>query len=699
MTLFSGLRVVELGSGMAVPMAGMILADYAADVVKIEHPRGDWARDLPAFQMWNRGKRSIVLDLEDGAQRLEAHRLAATADVLLVGLRPGAAARFGLDYEALAELNPRLVYGSISAFADVDELAGLKGYEACVAGRVGQWIGLDEVQGLRSGADPATPIFKLVPINAYGAAQCVTQAVIAALLVREHSGRGQYVRTSLMQAAMALMMRQTLLEGEHPGRHSDDLVHAGIRLTFLTVECRDGRWLQMCARQDHHFSNWLLAMGMNDAAEDPRYRDGPLRIPTMSAIDELSRRIRARMRERDQHEWMQLFIEQYDVGADPVLRPDEFLSHPQVSANGLVTEIETPSLGSVEQPARLVRFAGEPARPLQPAPPLGSTKSDHVWPEIGAPTLRSPHERPGLPLAGVTILEIAYFLAAPLAPAILAEMGARVIKVEPLAGDPWRRVGLEAIHLLHGKESIAVDLKTPNGTTILQRLIAASDALLTNFRPGVPERLGFGAQASLELNPSLVYVYASSYGSLGPESHRAAFHSTPSALNGTAILQGGSGNAPVDDSYPDPCSGLGAATALMLGLAARQRYGRGMSLETTMLASAAYAASPFLVRYPGSPAPRGNDGTQSGTDALHHVYPCARGWVVVSIRTQSEWEETVRGLGGTVSVDDPRFCSADARAKYDLELQKLLEEAFAARPAAEWARLARGRNIPLVRGS
>ena len=242
-----------------------------------------------------------------------------------------------------------------------------------------------------------------------------------------------------------------------------------------------------------------------------------------------------------------------------------------------MVELDDPVVGRVRQVGPLANMSDTPARIERSAPALGADTAA----VLAAPRVRtSPPVPPDVPapgphaLSGVTIVELAYYVAAPLASTLLAEMGARVIKVEPLAGDPARRTGLQNAKFLVGKESIALDLKSEEGRAILQQLIGGADALLHSFRKGVPERLGHDYETAIALNPRLVYVYGGSYGSRGPWNMRPAFHSTPNALCGGGFAQAGLGNPPADDSYPDPGSGIATATASMLGLWARESTGQ-----------------------------------------------------------------------------------------------------------------------------
>jgi crotonobetainyl-CoA:carnitine CoA-transferase CaiB-like acyl-CoA transferase len=397
---------------------------------------------------------------------------------------------------------------------------------------------------------------------------------------------------------------------------------------------------------------------------------------------------------------MNAFITEYDVGADPFLRPDEFLDHPQMTENGRTVTLNDGS----RQPGPLVTYSATPGQIGAPAPNLGQSRpadgqaARQTDPRPGASAdTRDASETCGRaaagPLAGVTIIELAYFLAAPLGATLLADLGARVIKVEPLTGDPFRRVGLEFVHLVKGKESLAVDLKSEAGRAIVHRLVGRADAVVHSFRPGVPERLGIDYQTLHAINPQLVYLYAASYGSAGPQAHRAAFHSTPNALCGAGIIQAGVGNQPVDNSWPDPSAALSVAVALSTGLLARDRFGVGQYLETTMLASAAYVHANDILAT-GDQETRVDSG-QHGADPLYRLYPCRSGWLFLAAARDAEFAILATELGradwlaGALATSPGRRVGADALAA---ELAAI----FAAESADHWERRLTARGIGAV---
>ena len=192
-----GLRVVDLSNTLTSAHISGFLADFGADVVDIEPPGGSPLRGQPAFPFWARGKQSIVLDFHDADDRVVAQRLARGADVVIETFRPGVVERLGLGYDDLAPANPRLVYASVTAFGRTGPLADVKGYEGLVMARLG---GHDSMGVI---IDRPGPAFCAAPYTAFSGAQTALHGILAALLERERSGRGQRVDTTLVQGFAA----------------------------------------------------------------------------------------------------------------------------------------------------------------------------------------------------------------------------------------------------------------------------------------------------------------------------------------------------------------------------------------------------------------------------------------------------------------------------------------------------------------
>ena len=295
---------------------------------------------------------------------------------------------------------------------------------------------------------------------------------------------GQRIETSLLNGEAAFLMRQDVEAGAGADRQglpeTPRTLRRGIVMCFLTAECADGKCIQMCARQDHHFRNWMVTLGMEDIFDDPLYarrRSGSRRSRTSRRSSCGS--ARSMLTKTRPSGWTS--SSRNDVGADPFLEPDEFLEIPEMVANDRVVELDDPTVGRDRQVGPLALFrdtprgsagpprasASTPTRLRRP----GGTDQRHVAQSSTAPRMRRSRRARGPPVVRVSrSLEVAYFLAGPFGATLLAELGARVIKVEPLEGDPYRRTGLGFVKMVHGKESIALDLKTEAGVKILHQL-------------------------------------------------------------------------------------------------------------------------------------------------------------------------------------------------------------------------------------
>ncbi|MDE0615664.1 MAG: CaiB/BaiF CoA-transferase family protein [bacterium] len=638
-TALEGLRVLELGSGAAAGIAGMVLAESGAEVVKIESPEGDRDRDRPGFAVWHRAKKSATLDLADAGDRDRFLDLARAADGVVEALRPSVAERLGVDYNTLHRLNDQLVYASITGFGEAGPWRDLPGYEQIVAAKSGRMTSYD---GVRPG-----PVFTPVPIASYGAGMLAAVGLMAGIWARTEKGQGQRVHTSLLHALSVYDMtsghgNRTHLPPE-PGR-----VYGVMRVPFMTAPTKDGRFIQMCSRQAHHYRRWLAELGLEALLDDPELPNAPDLWPSEERLSEAISAIRHGMKQRTAEDWMEVFSAK-DIGGDPFLAPQEFLDHPQCTENGRRQEVLDHDVGSTMQIGPLGLYSETPSVVGPPAPRLGEHTDDVLSSWLSATSPSGPATQADgageLPLADVTILDVGYFYACPFAATLLAEAGARVIKVEPPFGDPGRRNWTTDYVKSHvGKESIVLDLKTPEGLDILYRLVDHADVFLHNFRPGTPERLGIDADTVMGRNPRLLYVYASCFGSNGPWAHKAGFHSSPNAIAGAGVVESGDSNPPRNRTYGDPTAALATAAAIMAGVLACRRTGRGQRLETTMLTATAYAVAEWGVQHSGKESPVVDSG-QFGYHAYQRLYETADGWLVLDVHTSRERSSLATILG------------------------------------------------------
>ena len=718
----AGLRVIDLSSGQAAGLATMVLADYGADVIKVEPPGGDPARAEAAAPMWLRGKRSLTLDLESSEDRDRLHELVRGADVVFSSDAPEAAMRRGADFATLSGLNAGLVYCSVTGWGLEGPYAEYPADEALVAaksGRMQAFSGVIRREG---------PAFPAVQNGSHAATQSAITGTLAALLVRERTGRGQLVETSLLRGQLPYDFRTLMsaqLTPRYPAHLGND-PYASFApdtmpmLGYQPVQAQDGRWIQFANLLEHLVHSSLAAMDLvEEVMANPRYAGAPNNIDE-EAREEVRNIILRRVRERPAAEWMERFQENGNVAAEIVGTAQEAIYHSDMEANREVVDREDPRVGNVRQLGVLARLTETPGEVGTAAPEPGQHSA-----EVLAEPAREPWQPPRTsgtaprhPLEGVTVLEFATIIAAPLGAALLGDLGARVIKVEPVnGGDPMRGLGVGLGAMLGvskttgSKESICIDLKSERGQEIVRRLIADADVIIHNYRPGVPERLGIGYEQAKAISPGIVWVSVNGYGPDGPGAHRPSAHPIPGAVCGGALMQSGTGWPPaeleeIDDvreasrwfsraneANPDPNTSMVVASSAMLGLVARQRTGTGQPIFISMLGANGYANADDFLAYEGKPPRPLIDADLRGTSPLRRLYEARDGWVLLSADNDEAWRAFCEASGANELASDARFTTSAGRAEHADALIEALDALFATRDADEWESLliARGR--------
>jgi crotonobetainyl-CoA:carnitine CoA-transferase CaiB-like acyl-CoA transferase len=294
----------------------------------------------------------------------------------------------------------------------------------------------------------------------------------------------------------------------------------------------------------------------------------------------------------------------------------------------------------------------------------------------------------------------------PFGVALAASLGARVIKIEDLVGDPMRT--LMAIpeggghKTMDGKESIAVDLRTPEGQQIIYKIVSKADVFVNGFRPGVVERLKVDYETLKGINPRLVYLHAAGYGASGPYSHRPMYAQTAAASVGGVYrnvgqwldprvargrsVQGLKELAPRLSSVADgdANAALAVGTALLLAIFNQKRTNQGQYGVTTMIGGNAYAYSDDFNTFQGKPPIPRVDPEKYGLHALYRLYQAKTGWVFLACPAQKEWERFCTAARRDDLLHDRRFASPGARRKHEEELASILAITFQEKGAAEW---------------
>ncbi len=309
------------------------------------------------------------------------------------------------------------------------------------------------------------------------------------------------------------------------------------------------------------------------------------------------------------------------------------------------------------------------------------------------------------PLHGLLVIDLTRVLAGPYATMLLADLGARVIKVEaPETGDDSRQIGPFAgpgdsayfTSVNRGKESIALDLKDPADRTLFEALLARADVLVENFRPGAMERLGYGFATLSARHPRLIYAAASGFGHTGPDSQRPAYDLIVQAMGGIMSITGhpGSGPTRVGTSLGDITAGLFTVIGIEAALIDRARTGRGQKVDVAMLDCQIAILENAIARYQVTGESPGPLGSRHPSITPFQALRCADRPIVLAAGNDALWAGCCQALGLSELAADPRFSSNDSRTTNAQALADALEERLLTAPAAHWLHLLGEAGIP-----
>jgi crotonobetainyl-CoA:carnitine CoA-transferase CaiB-like acyl-CoA transferase len=358
----AGVRVLDLSAYIAGPYGCTLLADQGAEVLKIEPPSGDNLRQYPstlehesrAFLGINRSKRGVVLDLKDPRDHAALLKLVREADVLVHNFRPSVPPRLGIDYEKLSVINPRLIYCAVTGYGETGPMKDKAGYDQVLQ----TMTGMCTLQGKRDGA----PEIVYGSVVDYYAAALLAAGVSSALYERERSGLGQYVGVSLLRSALAMQSaRMVWAEGEEldVGR---DMRSGGVTGLHPT---REG-YLYVSANTPHFWQALCAKTGLHVLAADPRYDTVRKRA---KAAAEIVPALHEALLAHTALEWEAIFGDEVPCAA--ARRIEDMFEHPQVQAEGLVTTLPHPVVGSYRGVAHPIRFGRTPGPEPFAAPVLG----------------------------------------------------------------------------------------------------------------------------------------------------------------------------------------------------------------------------------------------------------------------------------------------------------------------------------------
>ncbi len=704
-----GIRVVELGQMIAVPWATRLIADLGADVVKIEPPEGDRARQRGPFPggpdasqsglfiHLNINKRSVVADLTKSSDVTRLHELLQEADLLLHDLPPDVADSVGLHEDELARQHPSLVTVSVTPFGR--------------SGPYSRWAAedLQLIHGggwgwLTPGCSDESDLPPLKPAGQQAGFQIGFAAATIALGALDRAlctGEGEHLDLAGI-AYISSMLEAGFISwsylNEIPGRTGSRILNP-----WRIFEVADGRIFIVCV-EDDQWSRLKEVMGFPEWSQ-------------MEIFDTQAGRADA---EDLLHLWlgewaapqqvMDLFHlgQGKRIGFAPVNTIEQMLDDPHLRERGFIVEVDQPGLGKIALPGPVARLSKPWWSIREPAPSLGEHQdATFTQPRSSDLVLEKSRSRP---LEGVTVADFTWVWAGPFCTMHLAHLGAEVIKVESKqAPDLGRRLPLFSVNHEasvdsngyfnqwgQGKKSVTLDLSTVEGRAVAKKIATSCDLVVSNYATGVMEKFGLGYNDLMEVRPDVIVGVISGYGNYGPYRDYLGYGPTTAPLSGLSSMTGYEGGKPeeVGVSLGDPAAGIATAHLLIAALIARRRTGEGQFIDTSLWEATASSTVEGWTQHVLTGQQPDLYGNRDPIMAPHNLYRCKGDdeWVAISCATEEQWHDLAAVLG----LHDPKFESQTSRKKWEAELDAHIEAWTVLRDKWEITRLLQSEGIPAM---
>ncbi len=681
------MRVLEVGEGIAAAYAARHLANQGADVVKVEAPLGgDPARRIGPFANGvdeersglflsvNLDKRGVCLDLETEAGQAHLARLLAWANVLVHSLRGDDARRIGLDAATLRTARPELIVLAMTPFGLTGPYANLAATELTLS-HGGGWAGLCPM----SHPEPSYP-----PLKMHGH-HCSLMAGVAGATVtlamhrdRRRSGVGEIIDFSVVEYVASV-----LEFGIHVYTYHGFVMKRTVPRSLIPwriFDTQDGAIFLACIEQDQ-WERLVRFMGSPEWATLDLFETPQGRNENQDLI----------------HGFIAEFVSGWDTSElyhaaqahricmAPVMSFADLAADKHLAARGFFTNVPNDDTTAYMAPAMLID--GKRPQYRRPAPRLGEHTEESLEWELPPAEPEAPNPPPPrLPLQGVRVLDLTWVWAGPFGSMNLAHLGADVIRVESsVRPDLYRRgnaapEGIEPSlntagmfnQWNQGKRSVAVDLRRPEGTELVKRLVAEVDVVFQNFATGVLDRLGLGYDVLREINPRVILASVSGYGQTGPYREYMGYGPATGPLSGLSSASGFPGEGPEETgvAMPDPTAGITAAGAVAGALLRRDQSGIGEHLDVTLWeATAALNVNGWMEHaLAGRQARR--IGNRDPWMSPHGCFPAAGDdeWVTIAC-SEADFDVLAELVPG---LDDELFASPALRKQNEDELERRL---------------------------
>ena len=714
--MLSPYRVLDLSDELGL-LCGHTLAGLGADVILVEPPGGSPARRVPPlldgvpegerslyWAAYARDRRSIELDLESPEGRSELRRLATSADILIESADPGTMAARGLGAADLAELNPALVYVSITPFGQDGPKANYLSTDLVVAAASGTLH--------IAGYPDAAPVRVSAP-QAYlhGGAEAAGAALVA-LAERIRSGRGQHVDVSIQQAMNLGAMGQnvnTAAGAPETVRVAGGAVIGPVTLKLIW-EAKDGHvsltffFGNAIGPFTRRLMEWICEEGGCDKAT--RDKDWVAYAALLqrgeepySEFDRIVGVVEDFLRTKTKAELMREAQERRLLIL-PVATVPEVLENPQLEARDYWRSLPVGGR-EARHPGPSVHFPTLDAHRERPVPRPGAHTAE-VLAEPPRPVLAPPAPPPStpLPLEGLRVLDFMWVMAGPVVTRVLADYGATVIRVEspsrPGAGRsmaPFRNGEFAPQNSLFfdnmnaGKLGLSLNLSCDEGRAVARDLVRWADVVGESFAPRAFRRWGLDYDSLRAVKPDLIMISSSLFGQDGPLSDVSGFGTMGAAIGTFIELTGYPERSPAGpfSAYTDTVAPRFALAALLAALDDRRRTGEGQYIDHSQIESSLHFLTPWLLDYQLTGRVLTRTGNRDPDMAPHGVYP-SRGdddWVAVAVRDDGDWQRLCAVLDRPDLAGDARYATLPGRLANQDELDAAIAAWTATRPPAE----------------
>lgn len=705
-------RVLDLADEKGL-FCGKLLSDLGADVIKIERPQGDPAREIGPFVddvpgperslFWfafNTGKRSVTLDIEQAEDRQVLIRLIKTADFLVESFPPGYMESLGLGYEALEAINPGLIMVSISPFGQTGPYRDYKPADIvswAMGGYMFPWTNVDHPP-LRISHHPQACL--------HAAGEGAAGALLA-LHHRHLTGKGQLVdvsiHESIVEAAYILFVSWDF------NRVPWDRGTQGQQKPALPQmwPCQDGYVMVMLIgggrgnERNRPLVNWMDENGMADdfllGLDWETVDMQTITTETASAIEQPIRRF---FLTQTKAELLQEALAR-GVILYPIQNTADIMASLQLEARGFWSKIEHEELGkTITYPGAFAVTSEAPPQVRRRAPLVGEHNREILEDELKNPRnmphspenggMRAPSTADGGLLSGLRVADFSWVIAGPLTAKRLADHGAEVIKIEGRARPDLHRtvypfkddiVSLDRAGRFHpyntSKLSVTLDLSTPRGVETAKLIVANCDIVIENFAGGVMEKMGLGYEALKKVKPDIIMLSSSMMGQTGPYAHSRGYGWQLTAMAGFFSITGWPQQPPIGPNgpYTDYIAPRINIVLLMAALDYRRRTGKGQYLDVSQYENGVQFIAPLVLDYVVNGRIAGPMGNRHPEAAPHGAYRCQGEdrWCVIAVFNEDEWSSFRRVIGNPAWADDARFASLESRKQNEDELDRKVE--------------------------